>query len=274
MTARTSIVALVPSPASVRPCLDCALAAAAGLDAMISAVHVGFNAKFVWAAPEEIALQRLRDLREASPEQRSARTRAAYDAWLERNRPSVPLTWQDDEGDVEALVAKDTGAAGLVVMRNPQHLDGRDAFHAVLFRSRRLLLVAPPEPMADRPTVGRHVVVGWKPGPQAERALRSAVAWLRKAERVSVLCVLQPGRALYIESARSALAQLGIGAEPYTLAQNGASVGRQLLTETERRGGDSLLIGAFHRGAIWDAILGGVTRDVLAHARLPVFMHS
>ena len=49
---------------------------------------------------------------------------------------------------------------------------------------------------------------------------------------------------------------------------------RQLLAEAERLGGDCLLIGAFHHGMIWDAVFGGVTRDVLASARLPVFLRS
>ena len=46
------IVALLPEPETVMPCLDCALAAADGFDAAISAIHVGFNPKFAFVPPE------------------------------------------------------------------------------------------------------------------------------------------------------------------------------------------------------------------------------
>lgn len=274
MAGRTSIVALLPSAESVRPCLDCAMAAADGLDAEIAAIHVSFNEKLAWVAPEELALQHLRNLQEGNPEVRAARTRAAYDAWVAANHPALIPAWKDDEGHVEALVATDTGGADLVVMRNPQRLDGRDAFHSVLFRSRRLLLVAPPQPLFPPRTIGRHIVVGWKPRPQAERALHDAAAWLRKAAKVSVVCVRPAGKPSYRESAEAALAAFRPGVEPVTVDQDGPSVGRQLLAEAERLGGDCLLIGAFHHGMIWDAVFGGVTRDVLASARLPVFLRS
>ncbi|MBW7922352.1 MAG: universal stress protein [Rubellimicrobium sp.] len=270
MSERVSIVALLPSPASVRPCLEAAVAAAEGLDAGLRALHVGFAPGAAGASPEEAALQQLRAVSEGPATERAAATRAAFDAWLADKSPVPEPVWADDEGDVEALVASDTAAADLVVMRNPRHLDGRDAFHAVLFRSRRLVLVAPHMPMAQPPTVGRHILIGWKPGPQAERALRAAAPWLRKAGRVSVLCVGEDDG--YCASAQAALEGLGIEAAPEAVARDGSGVGRQLLAEAARRGADTLLIGAFHRGMLWETILGGVTRDILADAGLPVFM--
>lgn len=270
MSERVSITALLPSPGSVRPCLESAVAAAEGLEATLDALHVGFAAGSAPTSPEEAALQQLRAVSEGPAGERAAPTRAAFDAWLAENHPVPVPVWKDDEGDVEALVASDTAAADLVVMRNPRHLDGRDAFHAVLFRSRRLLLVAPHQAMAQPPTVGRHILIGWKPGPQAERALRAAAPWLRKAGRVSVLCVGGEG---YCASAQDALGPVGVATVPEAVAKDGSSsVGSQLLAEAARRGADTLLIGAFHRGMLWETILGGVTRDVLADAGLPVFM--
>ncbi|HML60574.1 MAG TPA: hypothetical protein PKD41_06765, partial [Solidesulfovibrio sp.] len=63
-------------------------------------------------------------------------------------------------------------------------LDGRDAFHATLFWSKRLLLVAPPDPKSGpRPerVIGRHIVVGWKPGEAVKRAARAALPGLDAA---------------------------------------------------------------------------------------------
>ncbi|MCM5557530.1 universal stress protein [Pleomorphomonas sp. JP5] len=277
-TARPRIVvALLPEPETVATCLDCALAAAQGFDASISAVHVGFNPRFAFVPPEEIAIQQLRELREGTVADRLARTRAAFDAWR-ADRPDAPVGWQSEEGDVEELVARETARADLVVMGNPVRLDGRDAFHATLFWSKRLLLVAPPDARTEpgstlRPAraIGRHIVVGWKPGEQVERAVRAALPWLRRADKVTVVAVQKPG-ADYLSSARALFSELGIAVDCIELRRESGSVGLQLLASADRLGADSLLIGAYKHGALWEAILGGVTRDVLAAARLPVFM--
>lgn len=267
------IVALLPEPETVATCLDCALAAADGFDASISAIHVGFNPKFAFVPPEEIAIQQLRELREGTIADRLARTKAAYDAWL-AGQQHTSVSWKSDEGDVEQLVAKETAKADLVVMGNPVRLDGRDAFHATLFCSKRLLLVAPPEPKSgphpDR-VIGRHIVVGWKPGDEVKRAARQALPWLKRAAKVTVVSIEKPG-ADYQASARAFFAELGIAVDCVELRRESGSVGLQLLASADRLGADSLLIGAFKHGALWEAILGGVTRDVLAAARVPVFM--
>lgn len=268
------IVALLPEPETVAACLDCALAAAAGFSATISALHVGFNPKFAFVPPEEIAIQQWRELREGTVAARLARTKAAYEAWR-TDHATAPINWKHDEGDVGDLVASETAEADLVVMGNPLRLDGRDAFHATLFWSKRLLLVAPPDPReGPRPhrVVGRHIVVGWKPGETVKRAAHQALPWLQRAEKVTVVSFEKQEDTPYQASARAFFAGLGISVDCVSLRRETGSVGRQLLASADRLGADSLLIGAFKHGALWEAILGGVTRDVLAAARIPVFM--
>lgn len=271
------IVALLPEPETVATCLDCALAAARGFETSISAIHVGFNPKFAFVPPEEIAIQQLRELREGTVADRLARTRAAFDTWL-ANRTDAPVGWKSEEGNVEELVARETARADLVVIGNPVRLDGRDAFHATLFWSKRLLLVAPPETRTEpksgpRPArvIGRHIVVGWKPGEQIGRAVREALPWLTRAGKVTVVSIEKPGFD-YVTSARTLFADLGIDVDCIALRRETGSVGLHLLASADRLGADSLLIGAYKHGALWEAILGGVTRDVLAAARIPVFM--
>lgn len=268
------IVALLPEPETVATCLDCALAAARGFGASISAIHVGFNPKFAFVPPEEIAIQQLRELREGTIAARLARTKAAFDAWITL-RSGTPVSWKSDEGDVEQLVATETAHADLVVMGNPVRLDGRDAFHATLFWSKRLLLVAPPDPKEGpriERVIGRHIVVGWKPAEAVKRAARQALPWLERADKVTVVSIENPGAASYVSSARAFFGELGLPVDCVALRREEGSVGLQLLASCDRLGADSLLIGAFKHGALWEAILGGVTRDVLGAARIPVFM--
>ena len=268
------IVALLPEPETVAACLDCALAAADGFAVSISAIHVGFNPKFAFVPPEEIAIQQLRELKEGTIEARLNRTKAAYDVWI-ADRSAPHISWKNDEGSVGQLVATETAHADLVVMGNPLRMDARDAFHATLFWSKRLLLVAPPDPKEGprpRRVVGRHIVVGWKPGEAAKRAVRQALPWLMKADKVTVVSVEKPGAESYQTSARAFFSEIGVPIDCVELRREAGSVGMQLLASANRLGADSLLIGAFKHGALWEAILGGVTRDVLAAARIPVFM--
>jgi len=273
---RKIIVALLPEPETVTSCLDCARAAAEGFVATISAVHVGFNPRFAFVPPEEIAIQQMIELREGTIEERLARTKAAYDAWIASGTGGVPVSWKDDEGDVGRIVTKETAAADLVVMGNPVHLDGRDAFHSTLFWSKRLLLVAPPDrksgSRSTNRTVGHHIVVGWKPGEAVKRCARQARPWLAKARKVTVVSFEKPGSEAYRTSARAFFSDLGIAVDCVGLRRDNTGVGYQLLAAADRLGADSLLTGAFKHGALWEAILGGVTHDVLAAARLPVFM--
>lgn len=270
------IIALLPEPETVVPCLDCALAVAAGFNITILAIHVGFNPNSALVAPEELAIQQLRELNEGTASERLARTRAAYDTWVSTAGSSIPISWKDNEGDVGEIVSAETGNADLVVMGNPMRLDGRDALYSTLFRSKRLVLLAPPalklRPQSPSHIIGRHIVVGWKPGEPVRRAVRQAGPWLAKAEKVTVVSLEKPNSTSYETSARSFFADLDIAVNCIGLQRDDTRVGYQLLASAERLGADSLLIGAFKHGALWEAILGGVTRDVLATARLPVFM--
>ena len=269
--ARLRICALLPEAETVMSTLQCAVAAARAGPCEICGVHVGFDPEKDFVSAEEQDIQQLRALREGGPRARTARIRSLFDAFVASSPDAPPILWRDDPGCLSCHVALEADAAHLVVIGRPVHLDAADALHSALFDARSLVLVAPRAASAQR-TVGAHVVVGWKPGAAAEQAVEAALPWLRKAERVTVLWTEKAGAAPYDSSARALFARLGIAAEIIRLGPDRRGVGAQLLDRAGRLGGDCLLIGAYRHGALWQAVLGGVTRDVLAHAELPVFL--
>ena len=265
------ICALLPEAETALSTLQCAVAASQGIHSEICAVHVGFDPKTALVSAEEQDIQQLRDLYEGGPQARTARVKAAFDAFGAAAPDAPPIVWRDDAGDIQANVALEAAAADLVVIGRPLHMDAADALHGALFDAHCLVLVAPRTACPAR-TLGRHIVVGWKPGAPIEQAAAAALPWLRRAEKVSLLWARKPGAESYDSSARAFFARLGIAADIIRLERNEQSVGAQLLAEAQRLGGDCLLIGAFKHGALWQAVLGGVTRDVLALAEIPVFM--
>jgi nucleotide-binding universal stress UspA family protein len=265
------ICALLPEAETALSTLQCAVAAGGGFDAEICATHVGFDARHALVDAEELEIQQLREIYEGPPEVRAARVKAVVDSYRESAPAAPPISWRDDEGDVEANVALDAASADLIVVSRPVHLDAADAFHAALFGGQRLVLVAPRDVSDRERVIGRHIVVGWKPGAAVEAAAQAALPWLRKAEKITVLWAAKPGAGFYEPSAREFFQRLGLTVEIARLPRSAGSVGHDLLSEAERLGADCLLIGAFTHGAWWQAMFGGVTRDVLAEARIPVF---
>jgi len=266
------ICALLPEIETEVSTLQCAVAAAQGFAASICAVHVGHGRSQAYVSPEEEDIQQLRDIYEGAPEARLARVKAVFDAFVAAAPGAPPIQWKHDEGDICANIVVEACSADLLVVSHPIHRDAADALHGALFDARRLVLVAPRNALAINRTIGRHMIVGWKPGDAARQAVEAALPWLKRADKVTVLWVEKDGTAPYHQSARDLFEHLGVEAEIVGLPRDHQSVGRLLLAETAQRGGDSLVIGAFRHSSLWELILGGVTRDVLASAELPVFM--
>lgn len=266
------VCALLPEAETALSTLQCATAAAKGFAADICAAHVGFDPKYSFVDAEEQDIQQLRDLFEGAPEARTVRIKAAVDAFVASETKAPQITWHDDHGDIAANVKLEAYSSRLVVIGRPVHMDAADALHSALFDAHRLVLVAPRDASSAERIIGRHIVIGWKPGTPVERAAEAALPWLRKAEKISVVWVPKAGKAPYDASARQFFDRLGIAANVIRLEPNRQRVGAQLLAETARLGSDCLIIGAFRHSALWNALLGGVTHDVLAHTEIPVFM--
>ncbi len=263
--------AILPEVETALSTLQCAVAAAQAGSIEVRAVHVGFDSKQTFVSAEEQDIQQLRDLYEGGPQARTARIKAVFDAFAASTPGAPPMFWRDDEGDIASNVALEAKSADLLVIGRPIHMDAADALHSALFDAHSLVLVAPRKASAQR-TIGRHIVVGWKPGAPARQAVAAALPWLKQAGKVTVLWTEKVGAPPYDASAREYFARLGIAVEIIRLQRDRRSVGVHLLDEASKLGGDCLLIGAFHHGAIWQAVLGGVTRDVLAHAEIPVLL--
>ena len=271
LDAAPRICVLLPEVETVVSSLQCAIAAAAPLHGEICAVHVGFDASRAVSA-EEQDIQQLRNIYEGAPEARLARIKSVFDEFRASSSDAPPMQWRHDEGGICAGIVSEACRAQLLVISHPIHLDAADALHGALFAAHRLVLLAPRDALAPGATIGRHVVIGWKPGEATRQTIQAALPWLRRAERITALWVAKAGAEPYDKSARALFEKLGLTVEIVGLAPDSRGVGRRLLDETAARGGDCLLIGAFKHSSLWEALLGGVTRDVLAQAEIPVFM--
>lgn len=186
---------------------------------------------------------------------------------------SATYGWATSDIMTDSAVGAYARLADLVVVGRPGGGRGdprRATLEAALFESGRPLLIAPHAPPA---AVDGTIVVAWNRSAETARTVAFAMPLLRKARRVVVLSVkgaLAPGPSG--EGLATALRRHGLAAEFVQADGAGKPPGRTILEQAARYGADVLVKGGYTQGRLRQAIFGGPTSDILAHADLPVFM--
>jgi nucleotide-binding universal stress UspA family protein len=122
----------------------------------------------------------------------------------------------------------------------------------------------------------KKIVVAWNESAEAMAAIRRALPLLVAAERVSV-CMVAPERHGSDSSDPGAelsrmLSRHGAKVEVTLLPQTLPRVSEVIARHVADIGADMLVMGAYGHSRFREAILGGATRHMLEHAKVPVFM--
>jgi nucleotide-binding universal stress UspA family protein len=268
------IVAIMVDPEAATLCLAGA-AAAAALDggSRIEGFHVRLMPESLVLPTEEVLTAARRQQFEAAAAARSGKLQEAFRTWIAgAGARGANAHWQEVAADnVASAVATRSRHADLTVLVRPADPEGDAALHAAIFETGRPLLLLPPAPSCD--TFGQHLAIAWKASEQAERAVTAALPWLQRAARISVLMVGEEKDEAALPQDLPALLK-GCGATPaaVVLQQGDLSVGERLLQAAQALDADGLVLGAYRHNRIMEMILGGVTREALRHAELPLFM--
>jgi hypothetical protein len=121
------------------------------------------------------------------------------------------------------------------------------------------------------------VALAWNGAPESIRAIHAAIPLLQRAKRVVLL--RGERRNTYLEitwkppfDVGSHLARHGITFETHELGTDDEHAGEALLQACAKAHANLLVMGAYGRSRFSEWALGGATRHVLNHTRLPVFM--
>ena len=202
-------------------------------------------------------------------QERVAALKAAFDRWdAEGGDAATAARWIEAEGSAAAIIGERGSRADVVVAGQPAEDDGpaRRAFRAALLGTDRPVLMVPPGATAG---FGRCVAIAWRDDKPALRAVIPALRWLTGADQVHVLMGV---RAKDGPTMPRVLLEHGIRADLHVLPIGPGPFGQALLDKAHALGADMLVMGAYAHSPLRELILGGVTRTVLAHADLPVFM--
>jgi nucleotide-binding universal stress UspA family protein len=286
MSFRTLLVPLFGA-AHDRRALDAALSVARGFDSHVEAVFArpdprdsipilgeGVSGTMVEeimkAAENDAGIHRNEARRHFDDAIAAAEARVAEAPPAE---PAMTARWSELRGRPEDLIPVEGRLADLVVLAAPERdEEGTVALtgeYTLLGSGRPLLYVGSRVPEY----IGRRVAIAWNGRPESARATALAMPFLEDAATVHVL------------TAETALTQGGAGrrlvdhlgwhrvrASLVTLPQGSQPVGKLLMDKAEALGCDLLVMGGYGHSRMREMILGGVTRHVLAHPGVPVFM--
>jgi nucleotide-binding universal stress UspA family protein len=206
----------------------------------------------------------------ALEDERIAALEAAYRHWTAgMTEESLTSRWTSVEGLADSIVNEGRHADFIVVGRPARDDDEatRRAFHAALFRTDRPVLVVPPGWEA---AFGLQVAIAWKDDGRAAKAVLPALRCLRSAEPLHVLVGMRQGTAPPVLP--PIFRDHGVRAELHVLPLGPEVFGQTLLNKARELDIDLLVMGAYAHSPVVEALLGGVTRYMLAHADLPVLM--
>jgi nucleotide-binding universal stress UspA family protein len=205
-------------------------------------------------------------------EQRATRALAGVEATFRgiagsRNH----VEWRQAYGFPTEFALQQSRAADLIVASRlsraesefgPMSVDGADL---VMGAGRPVLFVPP----GTDYLAAKRVVIAWKDTREARRAVADALPFIRHATEVTVACV---GDDSGSKDVCGYLAGHGVLASTSVLRDSAASAADGLSRFAEQEAADLVVCGAYGHSRTREWAFGGVTRDLLDHARLPCLM--
>jgi nucleotide-binding universal stress UspA family protein len=183
------------------------------------------------------------------------------------DRLAVPLALLSDTAAMHARYF-DLSLVGL----EASHPTSRMTAEAVVFGSGRPTILLP-----ERSTVGtiNHIAIAWDGSRVAARAVADARFVLERAERVSILTVLDE-KPLRDKDAGDrlveALGRHGLKAEAARVNAEDCPIAETLQRSAIERGCKLLVMGGYGHSRVRDFVLGGATQGVLNDPLLPVLL--
>jgi nucleotide-binding universal stress UspA family protein len=126
-------------------------------------------------------------------------------------------------------------------------------------------------------TVGRRPLIAWDGSREAARALGDALPLIEDAEAVTVIYI--GTRGMQLEQAQPALDRIVRHLQRHAIKASGeairggdVAISDLLLSRAADLDADMIVAGAYHHRPMREALLGGVSRELLRHMTVPVLM--
>jgi nucleotide-binding universal stress UspA family protein len=186
---------------------------------------------------------------------------------------NVTISLREVQGNFGDQLTAESRISDLVVfgpLRENDQAGLAEAFVQVLVETDRPVLRATDEAPKS---FAKRIAIGWDGKTAAAQAVSAAIPLLAKANNVEILSVQRPPlKPDATEGLREYLSLHGVRSTERLIDAGSKRIGEALLSAATESGADLLVIGGYGRGRLRESLIGGVTRHVIAHANLSVFM--
>jgi nucleotide-binding universal stress UspA family protein len=186
---------------------------------------------------------------------------------------AVTLCLREVQGNFGDQLTAEARLSDLVVfgpIRENDQAGLAEAFVQVLVETDRPVLRATDEAPKS---FARRIAIGWDGKTAAAQAVSAAIPYLAKADSVEILSVQRPPlKPEATEGLKEYLALHGVRSTERLIDPGTKRIGEALLGAAGEGNADLLVIGGYGRGRLRESLIGGVTRHVIAHAGLAIFM--
>ena len=186
-------------------------------------------------------------------------------------QPMASGQWHMETGDEARFMTAYGLAADLIVAGRGDAggVTARSVLEAALLETGRPLLI--PGGAGPAALFGGTVAIGWKPTPQAARAVAAAMPFLARAKEVIVLAVEEDSASADTDRLVRSLAWHGLRVTARLLVPDGRDAADILLSAAADQAG-LLVMGGYGHSRVREWVFGGFTQRVLADAPLPVLL--
>ena len=145
-----------------------------------------------------------------------------------------------------------------------------EAFEATLLETGRPVVLTGQKASKS---FARRIAIGWDGSGACARALLAAMPYLARAEAIELLSIRKPNTECEsCDEAREYLSLHGLSCEERMFDAGSRSIGEVLLEAASQGGTDLLVLGGYGHKSLLQMFSGGVTKHVVAHAELPLFL--
>ena len=192
------------------------------------------------------------------------------------SKSGVRTEWRYAEGNIREVFAVHARYTDLIVLaqgagKNVPPGPALNLPGDLVLSAGRPILVVPWSWSGE--TIGKRVVVAWDASKEATRAMHDAMDILEKADAVKVLTV-GPEETRHLPGAETAahLSEHGVRAEADHVIERDLSTGEAIVQAARDFNADMIVSGAWGHSRVLETIMGGVTRYLLQHPPVPLFM--
>lgn len=176
-----------------------------------------------------------------------------------------------------AIAARECYCTDLIVIGQHRQKDldtwQQQNVSGLLFQAGRPMLIVPPSGELSVPI--KKILIAWQPSREASRAIHDAMPLLHKAESVEIVVYDDDADQDARHRRRVVTDHLwrhGINAKSVAIDSRGIDIASLILAHADNIGANLVVAGGYGHSRFVEWVLGGVTRGLLAEAKIPVLL--